>query len=58
MSLSVSSRARLSPTTSAGRAMGRATRQNAPQRVSPSERAASIKCAGWVMNMARAVIYT
>ena len=43
---------------SAGRAMGKATRQNAPKRVSPKLRAASMRCAGCVMNMALAVMYT
>ena len=56
MSLSVSSSARLRPTASAGRASGSATRKKAPPRLSPSVRAASIRWAGWVMNMARAVM--
>ena len=56
MSLSTSSSARLRPTAMAGRASGSATRKKAPSGVAPSVRAASIRCAGCVMNMARAVM--
>ncbi|MNI89793.1 hypothetical protein D3C73_1472420 [compost metagenome] len=55
MSLSVSSSARLIPTASAGRAIGRATRKKVPLALQPRVRAASNKCAGWLINVARVV---
>ncbi|MNJ02838.1 hypothetical protein D3C73_1629350 [compost metagenome] len=53
MSFKVSSSARLTPTTMAGRAKGKATRQKTAMRPAPSVRAASSRLAACVMNMTR-----
>ncbi|MNS56496.1 hypothetical protein D3C72_893560 [compost metagenome] len=53
MSFKVSSSARLTPTTMAGRANGRATRQNTATRPAPKVRAASSRLAACVMNITR-----
>ncbi|MNT21049.1 hypothetical protein D3C72_1563720 [compost metagenome] len=58
MSFKVSSSARLTPTTMAGRAKGKATRQKTAMRPAPSVRAASSRLAACVMNMTRVLRYT
>jgi hypothetical protein len=50
--------ARATPATTAGLAMGRATRRNAPRGLKPRLRAASITLRPWAMKAARASMYT